>query len=111
MRTGAEALIPLNSIANYKINKILGIIEKGEIDNYYPANFQEWCFLKLHVCDDCWQKSMSRKIKKQQTLLKESHNPENDPMEEAKDENIESDDDIEEIYNRYEEIKRMIHKR
>ena len=108
VRVGAEALIPLNSIANYKINKVLDTVLRGNIDNYYPENYQEWCILKLHVCEECWQKSMSKKIKKQIKQMEKARKEEADPIEEAKEEDIVEEDDVEEIYTKYEEIKKMI---
>lgn len=108
IRAGAEALIPLNGIANYKISKILNIIMNGQIDRFYPATYEEWCVVKLHVCDECWQKSMSRKIKKQQALLEKQRQEEVDPIESAKNPPEEDEETVEEILKRYEEIKEMI---
>jgi hypothetical protein len=108
VRTGAEALIPLNGISNQKINKILNIILAGSIDSFYPTTYEEWCVVKLHVCNDCWQKSMSRKIKKQQDLIERRRQEEMDPIESAKNPPEEDNEEVEEILRRYEEIKEMI---
>lgn len=108
IRVGAEALIPLNSIPNYKINKILAVIASGGINDYYPTSYQEWCILKLHTCDECWKRSMSKKIAKQKKRREEEQHIEGDPIEEAKEEDIEEDDDIDEINRKYDEIKEMI---
>ena len=108
VRSGAEALVPMGSIPNFKIQKILNIILRGEVDSFYPKTYEEWCIVKLHVCDECWKKSMSKKIQRQQELREERRHAENDPVEEAKEEHYTDEDDIEEILRRYEEIKEMI---